>query len=81
MPKRKAVKATPKEHAEVSRRLRKSNPGMFKRDWVKDLKKGVRLLIGQEKHAYVETARTRDITKKLKRSGLTDAEIARFRGK
>lgn len=79
MPKKKIVKATPREHAIISERLRKKHPHMFKEDWVKSLKKNVRLLLGQEKFARGETARTQAITKQLRRSGLTDAEIEKFK--
>ena len=87
---KQVVKGTPSERAEVQRRLRRKYPQMFKETaGIQAGRKGglglgQRLLkwaTGRKKKKKPTTVRTKAITSRLKRAGLTDKEIARMRGK
>jgi hypothetical protein len=54
-----------------------------KEDWVARLKRKVKEYFSKEKHKMkgADTVRTKATEKQLKKSGLTDADIARFHKK
>jgi len=64
----KTVKPTIMEKLLVKKRLRTKYPQMYKPGWGKSKKP-------------LTTTRTKDITAQLKRSGLSDSDIAKLRGK
>jgi len=87
MPK-KIVKPTPKEKAEIDRRmLKKYGPKRIykeKGSWVTKLKSDVKAYFKKEKKKKKkkhDTARTSAVEARLRQSGMTEQEIKRLRGK
>ena len=69
----RVVKPTPVEQKLIDVALRKQYPQMYKPSWAKTLK-------GKVQKEF-KTARTIQIENQLRKSGLTEKEIARLRGK
>lgn len=63
------------EEAKVEIALRTKYPQMYRKDWVKRLKKDV----GKELKSRKSTVRTKATSKGVKRAGVTEKELSKLR--